>query len=1846
MSAQEEQQQYDEEEAFGPLPVDQLQMAYLFEPSPQPLKTVSRLQFGVLSPEAIRESSVALIDQPDTWVNGKPRKGGLSDPRLGTIDFGVKCQTCGQDHPHCPGHFGHLDLSKAVYHLGFINYVLKILRCVCVNCSRLLIDVNDVKYKASLDRAEQPQDRLFLLSTLCSTVTRCPSGATEDSIPTSETSPVHKGCGNYQPTYRRDGIKIRATYGSDKARGQGDIGTRKTRMSAEQVREIFARISDKDCLAMGLSPKWARPEWLITTVMPIPPPAVRPHVMMSSTQRNEDDLTLALAEIIKANKTLSTQIINGSPQNVINEFVDLLQHHTGTYISNTSPAFAPAENRSGRPLKTISERLKGKEGRVRGNLMGKRVDFSARTVITPDPNLNVDQVGVPRSIAANLTFPEYVTAFNRESLMALVRNSFENGPDAYPGAKTIIRDDGTKLDLRYISRETDLVLAPGYVVERHVRDGDVVVFNRQPSLHKMSMMGHKIKVMPYSTFRLNLSVTTPYNADFDGDEMNLHVPQSLGAKAEVMEIMMVPKNIVTPASNRPVMGIVQDTLLGTYLFTSRDTFMERDLVMNLLMWVPDWDGRIPTPAILKPKPLWTGKQLFSLIMPNVNLRTKSGTAPDKAEGPISPTDTKVLIEAGVHLSGRLCKKTVGNKANGLIHLVWIEHGPEAARSFLDAIQRVVNNWLCQHAFSVGIGDMVADDRTMANIHQLLKDAKVKVRELIHDAQQGKLVSKPGMTMRETFEAEVNSTLNIASGQGGTSAGLSLRADNRVKIMVDGGSKGSSINIGQMVACVGQQNVEGKRIPYGFVGRTLPHFHKDDYGPESRGFVTNSYLKGLTPQEFYFHAMGGREGLIDTAVKTAKTGYVQRRLVKAMESLMVQYDSTVRNAQGVVIQFLYGEDGMEATLLEHQFLDSAMMTNERLHAVYSINTSNEEMARYTTPQVWNELKESRALREELKDEFNTIAADRDMLRRVCVSTTDMGIMASGSVRIVLPVNLKRLIWNAQKIHSSPSSVSDLSPHDIITGVRSLLDDLVVCRGDDPITREAQANATMLFKAHVRATLASKRVLREYKLSSAAFEWLLGEIRTKFLTTIAHPGEMVGALAAQSIGEPATQMTLNTFHFAGVSAKNVTLGVPRLEELINVAKANRTPSNTVFLAEHIAFDQDAAKAVLHELQNTTLGHVTDRTEIWFDPDPLNTVVEEDRQFVTDYYGLEDMPEDEIMSPWLLRIVLSREELSKKSLKVKDVEAALNREFVSLHVITTPDTADPLVVRVRFQVDSSESGKEEAMRDNILLTNIQSTLLSIIRVKGFREFKKVFLTSQEIMIEDPETGTYDKRTENYLETEGVDLQRLLAHPAVDATRTTSNSVVEVIQVLGIEAARQALFHELHHVISFGGSYVNYRHLALLSDVMTYRGELLPITRHGTNRVENGALMRCSFEETTDVLMLAAAMGEVDPLAGVSEAIIMGNLPRIGTGAFDLFLDESKLADAVEVSVLADSGDALQYVPMSPGDGFAAATPYAAGGMLSPAAAGGWSPAAGGSFSPATFSPGGAGFSPAGAGFSPAGAGFSPAPASPGLSPASPAYTPSSPAFQSPASPAYSPTSPAYGAGSPASPAYSPTSPAYGAGSPTSPAYSPTSPAYGAGSPTSPSYSPTSPAYGAGSPTSPSYSPTSPAYGASPTSPSYSPTSPAYGASPTSPSYSPTSPAYGASPTSPSYSPSSPAYGASPTSPSYSPSSPAYGASPTSPSYSPSSPAYGASPTSPTYSPTSPTYGASPTSPVYSPSSPTYGASPTSPVYSPSSPAYGASPTSPVYSPTSPTYDASPGAAYSPSSPQYNDNDDEPKY
>jgi DNA-directed RNA polymerase beta' subunit/intein/homing endonuclease len=802
------------------------------------------IQFSMLSPEEIRKGSVTEITSRDTYVGNKPVIGGLFCPYMGVSEPGMLCPTDGLDYMQTPGYFGHIELAAPVFYYQHLATVHKILRCVCIKCSRLLISKEAHKQALKM----LPDERWSYVFGVASKVKRC-GDDNED------------GCGCLMPKkIRKENLAtLIAEWESDGIKGISEEDAKKMNMllTPDIVLKIFRRISDDDVSFMGFSPAFSRPDWMICQVLAVPPPAVRPSIKMDGQQRSEDDLTHIIVNIVKANKTLQEKIRDGAQANIIADWHTVLQYYCATLVDNNIPGAAPVAQRSGRPLKSIKERLNGKGGRVRGNLMGKRVDFSARSVITPDPNLSIRELGVPLKIAKNITKPVVVNDMNRRFLTKLVRN----GPEEYPGAKILERKGGENISLRYADRD-NIVLYNGDIVHRHMMDGDGVLFNRQPTLHRMSMMCHIARIMHKGdTFRMNVGDTKPYNADFDGDEMNMHMPQDEEAEAELKNLAAVPYQIISPAKNQSIIGIFQDSLLGSYRLTRPGvSFTPRD-AMNLLMAY----GGVNEGLFSSNAERISSFQILSQIMPAFTMKYKTKGFGENDDFATSPGVLEIVD--GKYLRGQLDKDVLGGGSNGLITRTCNDFGNMAASDFIDNLQNIVTEYMKTSAYSVGISDLIANRSTNEQIAQSITAKKKEVKNLIDQTYLGIFENATGNTNEDEFEFQVTNILNKATNDSGKIGLKSLDKDNRFVTMVKAGSKGSDLNISQMIACLGQQLIDGKRIPYGFENRTLPHFTKYDDSPGARGFVENSFISGLTPEELFFHAMGGRVGLIDTAVKS-------------------------------------------------------------------------------------------------------------------------------------------------------------------------------------------------------------------------------------------------------------------------------------------------------------------------------------------------------------------------------------------------------------------------------------------------------------------------------------------------------------------------------------------------------------------------------------------------------------------------------------------------------------------------------------------------------------------------------------------------------------------------------------------------------------------------------------------------------------------------------------------------------------------------------------------------------------------------------------------------------------------
>jgi len=1950
------------------------------------IQQVQGIQFSVLGPDEIIKRSVVEVNRTDTYAGSEPIVGGLFDSRMGVLEHNKICTTCEQKNIFCPGHFGHITLARPVFHAMFFDMVRKILKCVCYRCSRILISLNTTNKDLKNDMQKimlikNNQKRWDTYFKLCNTSTKIKNCGDDGCI----------GCNAVQPSrYNKDGaMKIIAEW-KDKVQKGEETKVTQLEFPAEEVLRIFKRITEEDMEVMGFNPKWNRPEWMICTVLPVPPPAVRPSIIEENGQRREDDLTHKLSDIIKTNNNINDKIKRGASEDTIKLITMVLQYHIFTFIDNQIPGLAPSQQRNGRKLKSVSDRMKKKEGRIRGNLNGKRVDQSARSVITPDPYISIDELGVPIRIALNITFPETVNNYNVEELRKLIKN----GPDQWPGAKYIKKaHDSITINLKYADlNKISLELKNGDIVHRHLTNGDYILFNRQPSLHKMSMMCHKVIIMPYQTFRLNVLDTPPYNADFDGDEMNLHCPQNIQTMSELKDIAAVPYLIIAPRDGKPIIEIVQDTLLGSFRLTNDDTLIQDKQMANLQMINSYFKGYLDPP---NDEFKYTGKEAYSQILPpSLFINRKN-----KADQVFNVDNSKIT-------SGTLDKTVFHGITTGLIPIIFHDYGPIETKKFLDNTQRLICRWLLTSGFSVGISDLVTDAQTDDKLKSKIREMKAKAYAKLDEIRRGMLDNNSIFNNEEFIEREIIGILNETTSEVGK-IGLQQinEKTNRMINMVKSGSKGKETNVAQMIACVGQQNVDGKRINYGFTDRTLPHFTKYDDGPDARGFVENSFISGLSPQEVFFHAMGGREGLIDTAVKsvsgdtkivviedgeakcvnigkwidekmdklenkkeielsgpeemnmeflklknkvyistidnngnnswgeltavtrhdpgeilyeittksgrnviipnsktlliwngkefearktsevkindivpttmnlskppiiinefdmskyfpkdeyiygsdfnkakqlyleeiekvekagkskitrgwyeknngkiftipydstirfaraaisgrsntenikegsiypygatrchshlpekfelnmengifiglfladgnardfegsvaitkqeesiktfvtnwfdkykithretikiiekndeglivgktttivgnsslfarfldqfvgtncydkhipeiaynapdefilgllngyfsgdgsvgidgsisatsasndlilginylcnrigifsklskskhtttnlkteidklaiiniisiraqwakiftqkinlisnfknerlkvnldktnlhknydqykdivfdsiksinilsetdkikynklydvtipstlnfsilnglsmydTSETGYIQRRLVKAMEDAKIYYDNTVRSATGSIIQFIYGEDGMDGCKIETQIIPTINMDILQIEQEYHLRESD-KLKLFTTDATYKSITPNTYKR--CNEHFKNLLEDKEFLIKYIFNNTKNKI-------INYPIPFDRIIKTSIKRKESAnikSVLTDLSPDYILDTIDKIKLDLYI---------KDQTQGTKFFEILLRLYLAPKKLILEYHLTKDIFDWIVLQIYEYYKEAIVQPGEMVGIIAAQTIGEMGTQMTLDSFHVSGTAAAvKATSGVPRLKEILSATKKTKTPTLIIYMKDDVAtvtnpiMDEDnidssdvriektksTAMNIKNSIEITKLADILEYSEIYWDNGNLDTSIESDVGIIEVYkafYSIDSSTNKcRSNSSWVLRMKFNKEKMNSYGLRMIDIYTKLNLAYDKyIDCVYSDDNADECIFRIQI---TDLALKDIDNKDEIAaIKAMEHNLVYQVLLKGVKGINKVSLNKKKYDRYNVNTQKFDKIIEWVLDTDGTNLMEILSNPNIDSTRTTSNDIREIYEVLGVEAARNALYNELINVTSEGS--INYRHLSLLIDTMTYKGQLMSIDRHGINRGDIGPLAKCSFEETTDMLINASIFSEYDNVNGVSANVMLGQQPPCGTGDSQIILDEERLLELLK--------------------------------------------------------------------------------------------------------------------------------------------------------------------------------------------------------------------------------------------------------------------------------------------------------------------------------------------------------------
>jgi DNA-directed RNA polymerase II subunit RPB1 len=1277
-----------------------------------------------------------------------------------------------------------------------------------------------------------------------------------------------------------------------------------------------------------------------------------------------------------------------------------LQRACAAYYDNEMRGVTRVTGHTKIPFKSATYGINGKGGKVRGQNLAKRGDHGGRTVISPSVDHDLDYLGVPEEMSMILTYPEMVTQYNIKQL----RRCVQRGPHQIGGANSVIEEDGRLIDLRHAPNFNINSLRIGMIVERHLRNGDVVLFGRQPSLHKMSLMSMVVFLHKGLTFLLNLAVTTPYNADFDGDEMNLYFPQNEMARVEAYKLMRPHQNMLGP-SDSASQGLKQDAQLSAHAMTNTNVTHTREEVISFAGRMAYWNGYekknagLPIPALFvggTPRPpypptssglvddsmglrstgaadrsgrvrrgaalpLWTGKQCASLTFPR---QGSSSAPPDAVEGfrPAQATcirfsrgmddleaimnDEAVLIQDGHLLLGRLDKSIVGASRDGLVQHIVHDFGNEICRQFLSDAQRFFNYWISQYGYGMSIADCPTKFTNTIKGHV---DTVVNyLQKYDHDIDLVK--EEVTCDLLETLKNKITGLIQRQSSG----------YENRYLMMIASGTKGTTQHFSQTNGILGSQRVSGERLELAYGNRAFPHSVPFTKNPKDRGFVDRCLMQGLDPIQTFIHAMGGREGLVDTAVRTGKTGYFIRIMLRAMDDIIASWNGTIRD-QKYVISFAYGGNSFDSHFIQSQVYPMLA------EGGFPLLTSLEELYHLATDGVGDEVLaripeiNKDEMKRTLKIENETISQDMEILREMILSFDKVSI----SNELKAPVAFLRILEDKGGMTASLNPLSSSVPSTDCKDSKTVKND-----GEHEVIRtlplsplyvfgqvrkmiqhcRSQVNcvgALFVFEALARHYLSTRSVIGEHKLTKEQFDRVIIQVKSKFQEALVQSGEAIGCITGQSIGEQSQQMTLNTFHAAGQIGRNHASGVSRMDDITRVsrdAKKLRQASMDIVLDEryqNVAACRKFIKTIRpRELKDFVYG---DQCQMLWDPNPRTTLIEEDKEFVNNYTALCEEKEFKNLSPLVCRFVINAAKCAEYSITPDDLFWKMRDCLSKGHFWITSDSnsARPIFI-LRPNIKSKEFNKyqkkksKRACSTNVLDTSSSSlsSSLSLSNMKNLTEtvwqMRKMLLgtvvhgvpgilsgsiQTRKCIDYDKITGAKSIKEEMIIDTKGSNLKHVLGMNGVDTTRTYSTSMVDVEKALGIEAATVATYEELVRLFKNSKISVDKGPPMTVAQALSRSGMLVGFGKNGYHQDPNhGTLKNISFERIVKTIIERASAGSMDKCESITANVMTGQLVPVGTGTVKILSKPHKEFMTKHSEIIAANEKVLRTRMMKP--------------------------------------------------------------------------------------------------------------------------------------------------------------------------------------------------------------------------------------------------------------------------------------------------------------------------------------------
>lgn len=1410
----------------------------------EPVKSINEFKFYIYGNKHALNNSVfnhngAGIESPDIYDNKSPKENGLIDLKMGTTNNNLMCSTCNFNSLYCPGHTGHIRLEAPMFHIEFFPIIKDILNCVCHRCSKLRGNEQQIRELKKKQEGMSNEKKYEIAKSFCSKINLC----------SRCNAPLYKFT-----TYINKSELIMEFVAEKK------IGNTKNKLELDQLstHKILKNISDEDARLLGFNIEINRPEDLMYKIFSVPPVAIRPSIRMEDSTR-DDDLTKQLSSIFKYNFELNKSIHNDKNDIINTKFnIQLLQSALASYIDNSSQ-YAPVNEIKKQPTKSLVDRIKGKEGRIQGNLMAKRVNYCGRSVLTGDASISVSEVGVPIHIAKTLTVAEYTTPYNINKL----REYIKNGKNNYPGANYIKpkRFNYNKtIDLEFIKNNIELEL--GDIVERHLIDGDIVLFNRQPSLHKYSMMAHKVKVInnpAYASLRLNEGVTDPYNADYDGDEMNIFIPRTTLSRIELEQLIKVQNLLIKASNSRTVVGCKLDGITGPYLLSITDYKFNRCQVMNLLSYILPPIDKIKEYENITNK-LYTGKEVISFIIPKkINI------------------SDNIKIVNGELLEGSLTKEWLGGGSNkSLIRLILDLYDDEEARKFFDNIEKLGNKYLELRGFTSSLDDIIYNDDLTNKTQEMIKTTLLKVNVELSEAENDPTMTKPEITETLIMNMMGNLRDNI-----GALIIKNFRKGNALHVYMESKSSSKIDPTAICKACAlygqGTQSNTKSRFVKKDMRRTLPYFNRDIDGPDERGFTKTGFLQGMEYPNFIFDAIVSREALIIVQTKTAESGYFEKKITKLLEDIKVCNDLTVRNAANNIVQFNYSDNGLSSVKQYSYKIRYLGKNYDEIKEFYYVK-NDKMMDKY----------------------YNKIIKYRKILLENQIKIYTKIIDINAYYKFMIGINYEKI---RSMMNKKNNAKSDIDIEYILNKIKDFNKKYnVILNGTKDKLLKEKYESNKLCKLSTIASLYDifnpKEIIEKYKVDKDTLDEIFDEIINDSLYNLIEPGESVGILAGGSICENITQTNLRAHHKVGIVSKTAAnAGFSRLSELISMTKKGKAPSMSIKFKPEYSNDIKYVKNIKSIINQTKLIEIRNEINVYYDP---NKQFEKEDNIVNTFNKVNSK------CNWLVRIKLNKDLLYMRNIKLLDILAQFinvfdnklnikeNKENKRIYNIInececkcSEDYIDIPIIHIRFSMSDYNMNIIQLFIDNIIDT---------IKINGIENILDSSINSE--MEEDNKNYRYEfdgkdikQIQEEIITTDGINIDDIRLIKGVDAERTLINDMNLIYKLYGIEALRYALIDEFTRLTQ---NEINYNHIAVLIDFMTYKGYPISIDRNGITKSDATLCNIISFEEPVNTLVNASLFEKSDNIKGISGRVMTGQNINAGTGFNKVIMNDEMIINA----------------------------------------------------------------------------------------------------------------------------------------------------------------------------------------------------------------------------------------------------------------------------------------------------------------------------------------------------------------